>query len=106
MTLINIEVRDTRERPAIAKDIGAPGTGIPLISLIKGENMDTRPLMTSVKVKAELIRVWVVSIALTIALGSVSNPLGGITAQHAKSSGETYSSKRMTDGKQWTTYNL
>jgi len=68
--------------------------------------MDTRPLMTGVKDKAEPIRVWVVSIALTIALGFVSNPLGGITAQQAKSSGETHSSKRMKDGKQWTTYNL
>lgn len=53
--------------------------------------------MTRVKDMARPIRVLVVSIALSIAFSS---------AQYLKTSGTMYSSKRMADGKQWTTHNL
>jgi uncharacterized protein (TIGR02145 family) len=63
--------------------------------------------MTSVKYKTRPIRVCVVSIALSIAFGSVSASLERRLAQDQKASGGTmYSSKRMADGKQWTTHNL
>ena len=62
--------------------------------------------MTSVKDKTRPIRVCVVSIALSIAFGSVSASLERLSAQDQKASGTTYSSKRMADGKQWTTQNL
>jgi uncharacterized protein (TIGR02145 family) len=47
-----------------------------------------------------------VSIALSIALGSVSASFKRRLRQDQKASGTTYSSKRMADGKQWTTQNL
>jgi uncharacterized protein (TIGR02145 family) len=53
--------------------------------------------MSTVKHKTRPIRVCAVSIALSIAFGS---------AQAQKASGTMYSSKRMADGKQWTTQNL
>ena len=62
--------------------------------------------MTSVKDKTRPIRVCVVSIALSIAFGSVSASLERRSAQDQKASGTMYSSKRMADGKQWTTHNL
>src|SRR5712691_7215143 len=62
--------------------------------------------MTSVKDKTRPIRVCVVSIALSIAFGSVSASLDRRSAQDQKASGTMYSSKRMADGKQWTTHNL
>jgi uncharacterized protein (TIGR02145 family) len=63
--------------------------------------------MTRVKDKTRPIRVCVVSIALGIAFGSVSASLERRSAQDQKASGGTmYSSKRMADGKQWTTHNL
>jgi len=62
--------------------------------------------MTSVKDKTRPIRVCVVSIALSIAFGSVSASWERRSAQDQKASGTMYSSKRMADGKQWTTHNL
>jgi uncharacterized protein (TIGR02145 family) len=62
--------------------------------------------MTSVQDKTRPIRVCVVSIALSIAFGSVSASLERRSAQDQKASGTTYSSERMADGKQWTTHNL
>lgn len=62
--------------------------------------------MTSVKDKTGPIRVCVVSIALSIAFGSVSASLERRSVQDQKASGTMYSSKRMADGKQWTTHNL
>ena len=62
--------------------------------------------MTGVQDKTRPIRVCVVSIALSIAFGSVSASLERRSAQDQKASGTMYSSKRMADGKQWTTHNL
>ena len=61
--------------------------------------------MTRVNVHARPIRVYVVSIA--IALASVGAPSNRLSAQAQTTSGATESSsKRMADGKQWTTHNL
>jgi len=62
--------------------------------------------MTSVKDKTRPIRICVVSIALSIASGSVSASLERHSAQDRKASGTMHSSKGMADGKQWTTHNL
>ena len=62
--------------------------------------------MTSVKDKTRTIRGCVVSIALSIAFGSVIASLERLSAQNQKASGTTDSSKRMADGKLWTTHNL
>jgi len=63
--------------------------------------------MSGVKEKTRPTGVCVVSIALGIAFGSVSASLERRSAQDQKASGGTmYSSKRMADGKQWTTHNL
>jgi uncharacterized protein (TIGR02145 family) len=62
--------------------------------------------MTSVTDKPRPIRVFVVSIALGLALGSVNASLEHLSAQDRKESGTMYSSKRMADGKQWMTRNL
>lgn len=62
--------------------------------------------MTSVQHKTRPIRVCVVSVALNIAFGSVSASFERLSAQDQKASGTMYSSKRMADGKQWTTHNL
>ena len=62
--------------------------------------------MTSVRHKTRPIRVFVVSIALSIAFWSVSVSLERLSAQDQKVSGTIYSSKRMADGKQWMTRNL
>ena len=61
-----------------------------------------------IRIKAGPIRVCVVSIALSIAFGSVSASLERRSAQAQKASGAgtTKSSRRMADGKQWTTANL
>jgi uncharacterized protein (TIGR02145 family) len=61
--------------------------------------------MRTVKHKTRPIRVCVVSIALSLASGSLSTSLH-LSAQAQKASGTMYSSKRMADGKQWTTHNL
>ena len=62
--------------------------------------------MTNVKDKAAPIRVCVVSIALSIAFGSVSASLARRSPQDQKASGTVHTSKRMADGKLWTTHNL
>ena len=63
--------------------------------------------MTSVQDKIRPIRAWVVSIALSVAFGSVGASLQRRSAPDRKTSGGTMSSsKRMADGKQWTTHNL
>ncbi len=59
------------------------------------------------KDKARLIRVYVATIALSIALGAADASLESRSAQAQKASGgTTHSSRRMADGKQWTTANL
>src|SRR5262245_33193915 len=65
-----------------------------------------RRFMTRFKAKTRPIRVCVVSIALTVAFGSVSVPLERRSAQNQKAAGTMYSSKRMADSKQWTTNKL
>jgi uncharacterized protein (TIGR02145 family) len=62
--------------------------------------------MISVKRKTELIRFCIVSIALGVAFWPVGAFLERISAQDQKASSTMNSSKRMTDGKQWTTRNL
>ena len=64
--------------------------------------------MTSVTVKTRPIRVCIVSIAFSIAFGSVNASLERRAAQdqRAASVGTTPSTKRMADGKEWTTANL
>jgi uncharacterized protein (TIGR02145 family) len=62
--------------------------------------------MTSAGDKTGPIRVFVVSIAVSVALGSGSGWLGRLSAQDRKASGTMNSSKRMADGKQWMTRNL
>jgi len=62
--------------------------------------------MSTVMRKTRPIRVCVVSIALSMAFGSLSTSSQRLSAQAQKPSGTMYSSKRMADGKQWTTRNL
>jgi uncharacterized protein (TIGR02145 family) len=62
--------------------------------------------MIRVKDKTSPIRVFFVSIALSIAVWSVSALWERLSAQDRKTSGTVHSSKRMADGKQWTTDNL
>ena len=52
------------------------------------------------------IRICVVSIALSIAFGSLSASLERLSAQDQNASGAMSSSRRMADGKQWMTHNL
>jgi uncharacterized protein (TIGR02145 family) len=56
--------------------------------------------------KSRPIRVCMVSMALSVALGSLNILLQHLSAQARKASGTIDSSKRMADGKQWTTQNL
>ncbi|MCI0541880.1 MAG: hypothetical protein L0Z50_42325 [Verrucomicrobiales bacterium] len=44
--------------------------------------------------------------AISLALGPVYAPSARLSAQDQKAAGETYPSKAMADGKQWTTQNL
>jgi uncharacterized protein (TIGR02145 family) len=62
--------------------------------------------MNTANHKSRPIRVYVVSIALIIALGFLSTSLQRLSAQAQKASGTMSSSKRMADGKRWTTHNL
>jgi uncharacterized protein (TIGR02145 family) len=62
--------------------------------------------MTSVNDKTRPPRVLAVSIVLSLAFGPVSASLQRVSAQDQKASGAMDSSKRMADGKQWTTRNL
>ena len=61
--------------------------------------------MNIVQHKARPIRVLVVSIALSISFWSL-NSLQRLSTRAQKASDMTPSSKRMSDGKQWTTRNL
>ena len=65
-----------------------------------------RSFMTNVTDNTRPVRVCVVSMALSVAFGSVGASLERRSAQDQKASGTMYSSKRMGDGKQWTTDNL
>ena len=58
------------------------------------------------KLKTTPIRVCVISIALSIAFVSLSISLRRLSAHAQKGSGTRPSSKRMADGKYWTTHNL
>jgi len=62
--------------------------------------------MTSGMQRAEAIRLCVLSIALGLAYGPGGTCLQGLSAQDQKRFDTTYPSKRMPDGKQWTTHNL
>ena len=62
--------------------------------------------MSTVRRTARSIRVCVVSIALSTAFGFLGLSLHRLSAQARKVSGTMYSSRRMADGKQWTTHNL
>ena len=62
--------------------------------------------MTSVNDKTRPIRVFAVSIVLSLAFGSVSASLERLSAQDQKAPGTMYSPKRMADGKQWANRNL
>ena len=63
--------------------------------------------MTNVKYISAPIRGCLVSVALSMAFGSVSVSLECPSAQKRKPASATMdSSKRMADGKQWTTHNL
>jgi uncharacterized protein (TIGR02145 family) len=65
--------------------------------------------MTRIKDRARPIRICVASISLSIALGSVSASLVRLSAQDQgarRAGGTTHASKRMADGKEWTTANL
>lgn len=61
--------------------------------------------MRAVAYKTRSIRVCVASIALSITLGSLCLSLQGISARARKAPGTTHYSKRMADGKEWTTHN-
>ncbi|MEP7270139.1 MAG: FISUMP domain-containing protein [Acidobacteriota bacterium] len=62
--------------------------------------------MSTLEDETRPIRVCVVSIALSIAFGSLSTSLQPILAQARKATDTTSASRRMADGKQWTTQNL
>jgi uncharacterized protein (TIGR02145 family) len=62
--------------------------------------------MTSFRDNTRPIRVCVVSIALGIAFGFVTGSPRRLSAQDQQALGTMESSKRMADGKQWTTQNL
>ena len=65
--------------------------------------------MSTIGQQTRPIRVCAVSIALSIALGSLGIPgipVQQLSAQARKASGTAHSARRMPDGKQWTTHNL
>ena len=62
--------------------------------------------MTRIKDKTRPIRVFAVTIALSMAFWSVSASVEHLSAEDQGASGTMYSSKRMADGKQWMTRNL
>lgn len=62
--------------------------------------------MSTVKHKTRRTRVCGVSIALSIAFGFLGASLQRLSAEAQTASGTMYSSKRMADGKRWTTQNL
>jgi uncharacterized protein (TIGR02145 family) len=62
--------------------------------------------MNTLQHKTGPIRVCVVTVALSIAVGSLSTSLQRFSAEAQTAAGSMDSSKRMADGKQWTTHNL
>jgi uncharacterized protein (TIGR02145 family) len=62
--------------------------------------------MIAVERKTGPIRICIASIALSLAFGSFDASFERISAQVQNASGTVDSSKRMADGKQWTTRNL
>ena len=62
--------------------------------------------MSTVNHKSQPRRVYVVAIALSLALWSLNPSLQRLSAQARRASATKYSSKRMADGKRWTTRNL
>ena len=69
--------------------------------------MVPRLLMTNVKAKSKSIQVFSLSIAAVVALGSTSFPAERPSAQEQQRAAPTeYSTKRMADGKEWTTQSL
>jgi len=62
--------------------------------------------MTGLQHKTSPIRICAVSIVLSLAFGFLSTSLQHLSAQDQGASSAKDSSKRMADGKQWTTHNL
>ena len=62
--------------------------------------------MSIVKHKIKSIRVCLISIALSIAFVSLSTSVQRLSAHARKASGTRHSTKRMADGKLWSTHNL
>ena len=62
--------------------------------------------MNNAQQKTGAIQICVVAVALSIAFGSAGACRERPSAQAQKASSAMYSSKRMPDGKQWTTANL
>jgi uncharacterized protein (TIGR02145 family) len=62
--------------------------------------------MSTTKHKIRPIRVCILAIGLSVAFGFLSISLLRLSAQAPKASGTKHSSKRMADGKRWTTHNL
>ena len=62
--------------------------------------------MNGIQHKVTSIRVRSASIALSLTLGLLGAFVGLLSAQDRNASGTSASSKRMADGKQWTTHNL
>src|SRR3954447_14228508 len=68
--------------------------------------MRWRSCMTRITDKTRAIRVFAVSISLSVTFWSVSASLDRLSAQDRKASGTMYPSKRMADAKQWMIRNL
>ena len=62
--------------------------------------------MTSVHDRPGQLRIFLVTIALSLAFVPASASLERLSAQDQKASDTMYDSRRMADGKQWTTRNL
>lgn len=62
--------------------------------------------MSALKYKTMLIRIRAASIALIMTFAVLSIVSQNLSAQSRKASGTTPASKRMPDGKLWTTHNL
>ena len=63
-------------------------------------------MVSTLNYNCKSIRVYVVLIVLGMALGSHSTSLQRLSAQAQKASDTMHSTKRMADGKLWTTHNL
>jgi uncharacterized protein (TIGR02145 family) len=62
--------------------------------------------MIGIKHKARPSRARAASIAVCIVFGSTGTSFERLSAQDKKTPGTMYSSRRMADGKHWTTHNL